>query len=78
MKGLKLLFAVLSAMFFGSCQKQEGSETASNVAVRLNMSMSDYSELVYVQSNRPWTGKEKVLLIDPSQDNVKVTSEPWS
>lgn len=78
MKGLKLLFAVLSAMFFGSCQKQEGSETASNVAVRLNMSMSDYSELVYVQSNRPWTGKEKVLLIDPSQDNVKVTSEPIS
>ena len=76
MKRFLTLFAVLSAMLTFSCQKQGEDGGVENVAVKLNMSMSDYSELVYIQSDRVWTGKEKVLLADPTQDNVRVTSEP--
>ena len=78
MKRFLILFAAFLVTSLFSCQKQEEGNGVENVAVKLNMTMSDYSELIYVQSNRVWTGQEKVLLIDPSQDNVKVTSEPIS
>lgn len=71
-----MLFAALTAATLFSCQKEEESGSVENVAVKINMSMSDYSELIYVQSDRTWTGQEKVLLIDPSQENVRVASEP--
>ena len=76
MKRYLISFAALAMAFLCSCQKQEETGAVENVAVKINMTMSDYSELVYVQSNRVWTGKEKVLLADPAQENVRVASEP--
>ena len=49
-----------------------------DVAVKISMRLEDYSQHTYIKNPRIWVGDERVLLIDPAQEGVAVTSTPIS
>ena len=71
------LIAIVVSLFF-SCQKAEEENVGGVSAIMLNMSMTDYQNLTYVQSNHAWSKSDKVLIADSGQDNVSASASPIS
>ena len=71
------LIAIVVSFFF-SCQKTEEENIGGVSAIMLNMSMTDYQNLTYVQSNHAWSKSDKVLIADSGQDNVSTSASPIS
>ena len=78
MKRLILLLAYVIPLCVASCEKHEGNGGVENCAVKISMRLEDYTELTYVTSPRTWTGDEKVLVVDPAQENVAASASPIS
>lgn len=78
MKRLILLLAYVIPLCVASCEKHEGNGGVENCAVKISMRLEDYTELTYVTSPRIWTGDEKVLVVDPAQENVAASASPIS
>lgn len=78
MKRLVCFIAGLSLMFTLSCTKHGDGDSSKNYAVKITMSLTDYSEHTYVKSPRMWVGDERVLVVDSAQEDVAVTSTPLS
>ena len=78
MKRLVYLIVGMAALFLSSCKENGEADPSMSYAVKITMSLADYSEHIYVQSPRIWVGDERVLVVDSAQEDVAVTSRPIS
>ena len=78
MKRLVYLIVGMAALFLSSCKENGEADPSMSCAVKITMSLADYSEHIYVQSPRIWVGDERVLVVDSAQEDVAVTSRPIS
>ena len=67
------LIAIVAALFF-SCQKAEEDKVGGMSAIVMNMSMTSYQNLTFVQSNHVWSNIDKVMIADASQENVSTSA----
>lgn len=61
-----------------SCSKRDDVDMTQNYAVKISMSLEDYSELTFSKSPRIWAGDECVLVVNPVQENAAAKSTPLS
>lgn len=73
----RFMCLVLCLFCMLSCNKEE-SNAGKDIAVKLQISMTDYSDLTFVCGNHIWTEDDRVLVVDAAQKNVRTMTEPLS